>query len=442
MSRRDRRTLRRALALLVLVAGVVALVAVLHKGQSPYIIHAQFENAGQLIEGNRVEVGGVPVGTISEMSLTSNGLADLKLKITDEAFRPLHEGTIASIGTVGATGVTNRFVALQPGPTNMPRLRDGAVLDLEHTRPLVDIDAVLDSITPEVRRNLQRGTQESVDILHNNVTNTRRTLTYAQAALSRIDAFASQLTKDRAAFEGLLSGGATVARTLSEREGDLQLGVRNTATTFRNIAAARSELQDVLERSPGTLRLGTSVLRELRPTLRDVDPTLRDAQPVAKPLAAVLRRFVPTAREAQPVLSQLDATLPGAKETLDQIPPTTEVALPALSAASTTLRKMQPIITALRPYTQDAIQAQLHGLGGNASFNYDANGHYTRLGFGVNTATTLGGVLGSNLDLITPSVVSKQLDRCPGAAIQAPADGSSPLNPGPSVCDLSQVPPS
>lgn len=423
------------------MALAIAVALAVRTSRAPYEVHLRFESAGQLIEGNVVEVAGVRVGRITKLELTDDGLADIRIRIDDERYRPLHRGTTAGIGTVGASGVTNRYVTLSPGPTTGAKIRDGGVLGLSETRPIVDIDQVLNAFTPPVRRDLQRATQDGAEVLHHNVTNTRRTIRYASAAMSRVEAFASELTADRNAFSTLLSSGATTAGVLAERAADLQLGVRTTARTFAAIADERTALERQLANLPPVLRRSTAVLRDLRPTLRALDPVLRDARPVARPLATVLRELVPTARAARPVITRMTGQLPGLRAALDEIPATAEATIPALERTAKTLTDITPIYRGMRPYAQDMLQAQIHGLGGNVGYNYDANGNYARIGFGLSPSSLLTGALGTDLQFATPSILTQQTRRCPGAAAQAPADGSAPLVTDPPTCDPTQVTP-
>ena len=80
-------------------------------------VNARFVDAGQLVKGGTVQVGGRVVGKIEASSSPTTALADVALDIKDDELTPLRRGTIARIRTVGLTGVANRFVELTPGPS-------------------------------------------------------------------------------------------------------------------------------------------------------------------------------------------------------------------------------------------------------------------------------------------------------------------------------------
>ena len=59
----------RILALAALIAAVALAALAMFGGPEPYKVKAVFQNAGQLVPGNEVRVGGQPIGTISDIEL-------------------------------------------------------------------------------------------------------------------------------------------------------------------------------------------------------------------------------------------------------------------------------------------------------------------------------------------------------------------------------------
>ena len=94
------------------------------------------------------------------------------------------------------------------------------------------------------------------------------------------------------------------------------------------------------------------------------------------------------------------------------------------------------------PYTPD-LQGTLRTFG-QATAYYDANGHYVRISpifpdfkLGANNNLTPAASAAQALE----GLKSGQLRRCPGAATQPAADGSSPFTDGELLsCDPSEVP--
>jgi hypothetical protein len=80
------------------VIAAVALVAIVLFGRASdaYTVKATFANAGQLVKGNPVQTGGVPIGSVESISITDNGQAEIEMKIDDD-HKPLRRGVHATI---------------------------------------------------------------------------------------------------------------------------------------------------------------------------------------------------------------------------------------------------------------------------------------------------------------------------------------------------------
>src|SRR4051794_17528226 len=59
-----------------------------------------FTDAGQLVKGDLVRIGGTQAGTVDHISVSREGLAEVAVTINDD-FGPLHEGTSATIRAQG-----------------------------------------------------------------------------------------------------------------------------------------------------------------------------------------------------------------------------------------------------------------------------------------------------------------------------------------------------
>src|SRR5687767_3385456 len=96
-------------------------------GSEAHTYKLAFENAGQLVKDDDVQIGGRRIGSIREIELTDDNQALLTIEV-NEPYAPLHEGTTAMIRATSLSGVANRYIALTPAPNNAPELEDGAVL--------------------------------------------------------------------------------------------------------------------------------------------------------------------------------------------------------------------------------------------------------------------------------------------------------------------------
>src|SRR5205807_4969577 len=98
----------RVAALGALGVVVVAVIVLLLSGGSSYKVNAIFTNASQIVSGDQVQVSGNAVGSVSNITLTPNGQAELTLSINDSTYKPLHEGTHAIIRQASLSGIANR----------------------------------------------------------------------------------------------------------------------------------------------------------------------------------------------------------------------------------------------------------------------------------------------------------------------------------------------
>ncbi len=426
----------RVIAVVALAAAVAAVVLVLLRSD-PYVINARFADAGQLVKGGLVEVGGRRVGTIGDITLQPDGVANVPLKISDGAFRDLRAGTTAQIRAVGLSGVANRYVAVEPGPSTGAVIDSGGVLEMSQTRGIVDLDLFLDAFDPATRKQLQSLVRSGAGLwAGGNAADANRAFGYLLPALSESDLLAQELARDRASVTRLLRTGATTSAALASRPEDLRQGITSSATTLEAIASERAALASTLQRAPALLNRPGGVLGGLRQTLATVRPALREARPVAKPLARVLTRVVPVSRRTRPVLASVRGLLPTATTALRRMPLLARTAVPALDTTTVALASIQPIAAGLLPYTPDLVAGLIGGIGGKTSGYYDANGHYARISLqtGSNALTGILSLLGQAPSSNGPGLNGGNLARCAGSAAEPAPDASNPFVPDPAVC--------
>jgi len=409
------------------------IVILLFGGGSGYVLHAEFSDAGQLVNGDLVTIAGHSVGSVGGISITNNGLADVELDISDSSITPIREDTVATIGQLSLTGVANRFVSLAPGPG--PPISSGGTLPLRQTRGIVDLDVLLNALTPKVRSSLQRIIKTGAYFVGQPTPQQlNRSLLYFNPALSQSARLAAQIAGDRYSLAQLVQSTARVSSALASRSQDLGGLVTNTAAWLREVASERSALEDEIARAPGVLRQGTSVLADTNFTLHALNPVLRDLQPVAPRLGTLLRALVPTARNAIPAVQGIQGLVPGAEQALSALPGVEKVATPAVRSLTAALKPLIPILAGLRPYAPDLVAGFFNGVGGAEGGGYDANGHYlkTLLSIQAGGATltgvlsTLGALLGGLTGAVTPvGNGNTSIAPCPGGGGPPAPDGTN-----------------
>jgi phospholipid/cholesterol/gamma-HCH transport system substrate-binding protein len=439
--------LGRVLAALALALVVLIVVFLAFSGGGGANYQLIFGEAGQLVRGDQVQVGGVPVGSVTNIVLTH----DFKARITihvDSSLTPLHEGTVAQVRVPSLSTVANRYIALSPGPNNAPALAAGATVPASATREVVDLDQLFNTLNPKTRKGLQQVIQGFAEQYAGASRAFGVSAEYTPAALSSTDHFLSELVRDQPVFTSFLVETAKAVTTIGARSEQLTDLIENANTTFRAIGSQQSSLASGLRKLPVALRQGNRTFADLPSTFGALTQLVEASKPTSKPLATFfprLRSLLLTA--TTPVHNfSLAFSRPGPNNDLTDWANALPALAKALSTASpstvTALRESVPITAVFGPYTPD-LEGTLRTFG-QATAYYDANGHYVRINpvfpdfkLGANNNLTPAASPQQALE----GLLHGQLRRCPGAATQPAADGSSPFTAGELLsCDPSEVP--
>lgn len=442
--------LRRSAALLAVAAASVLVLALLLRGPA-YEVTVTVDSASQLVKGNLVKVGGVPVGKVSAIGLTDDGRARLKLSLRDKELTPLHAGTTALIRSTSLAGIANRYVAIFPGPNNAPKIPDGGQIPAEDATAEVDLDAVLNTLGPSAQRDLHELVQAGSGMISPRAERqANEGLKALNPALSQSAATAREIIRDEPAFERFILESANVVSTVASRPGDLDHVVGNVAGALDALAARSADLDRSLVKLPDTLRAANTTLVNVRATLADLRPAIQDAKPAAPLLSALLERLSPVARQAIPIVARTQRAVNRQNSDVDLLGvvrgfgPLAKVAVPAFDSLHGTLEDAMPVVREARPYTPDVVGGLVNGFGGTTAGYYDANGHYARISFqgGPYSANNLGSVASapsSSKDGLT-GYRKGVTARCPGAATQPAPDKSNPYKTGDLKCKTEDTP--
>jgi phospholipid/cholesterol/gamma-HCH transport system substrate-binding protein len=436
----------RIAAVVALVAAAIVLVVVLTSGAG-YHYSLIFQNAGQLVVGNQVQVGGVPEGSVDSIELTDHNQARIEITV-DEPIAPLHEGSTAEIRSPSLSGAANRYIAINPGPNNAPKIANGAELGTTETKGIVDIDQVFDMFDAKTRKGLRNFIQGQATQYAGAEAGVQASSHYFSPALSTTDELFAKLIQDRPAFQRFLSATGNTMHTLAERAPAIEQLVANGNQALAATASQEAALQQGVAALPGTFSSGTGALRGLDqtlPSLTKLVTATKTATPGLAPFLVQLRGLLTTSTPVLTDLTQaLNAKGQGLVSATNDLPALQREIDPSTKYSLAALRQLVPQLQFARPYIPDLVSA-LRGFG-QASGNYDAIGHYIHGGVDFGNFSYDGGDPGT-LTAVPPSqslvnVQFGQSDRCPGSATQPAADGSSPWKPAGVSCTLSQVPPS
>ncbi len=437
----------RLLAVGALAAAVLLVSYLVFGGKGGADYKLVFNESGELVRGDTVQVGGVPVGSITDIVLRHDFKAEVTIHV-DSSLTPLHEGTAVQVRVPSLSSVANRYVALTPGPNNKPALPAGSTLPAGETREVVDLDQLFNTLNPKTRKGLQGFIQGSAEQYAGAGRALGVSTEYFPPSLSATDHFVAELVRDQRVFTSFLVETAKAVTTIAARKEQLAGLVEHANTTFQAIGSQQSNFAKGLHELPLALRQGNKTFAELPATFSALTRLVEASRPTSQPLATLFARLRPVLITGTPVVRNFSQAFsrPGPNNDLTDI----ARALPALVAALTTsspstvtgLKESVPITAFLGPYAPD-LEGTLRTFGQSSSF-YDANGHYVRVS-PVIPDFKLGAT--NNLTPITTAqqglegLKTGQLRRCPGAAAQPTPDGSSPFTDNELLsCDPLEVP--
>jgi phospholipid/cholesterol/gamma-HCH transport system substrate-binding protein len=442
-------TAARGVALLALVAVIAVVALVLLRDGDTTTYRLRFQDAGQLVKDDDVQVGGRRIGSVRAIELTDDNQAEIKIAV-ERDFTPLHEGTTAVIRATSLSGIANRYIALSPGANSRPALGEGSLLGTDKTTSIVDLDQLFDTIDPATRKGLQQFIAGNARWYVGRGRQANEAAKYLDPALSSSRALVNEVVRDQDTFNAFLQSSSKTVTALASRRQQLTDLVTNANTTADAIGDENAALARALGLLPDTLRKANTTFVNLRATLDDLDVLVDASKPATKRLAPFLAELRPLVRDARPTIADLRTLVrrPGGgndlTDLLERTPRLEQVARPALRNSTQALKDSTPVLRFVRPYTADLV-GWLRDFGQGAA-NYDANGHFARIQPIFNAYSFGDNPAGGTLTPIPPSqrlagLQTGFVKRCPGAASQPAADGSAPWRDtdGTLDCDPSLV---
>ncbi|MGI8506706.1 MAG: MlaD family protein [Solirubrobacteraceae bacterium] len=469
---RNSSVIGRVAAVAAIAVALVAVAVILLSGGSTYKVRAVFQNASQIVSGDLVEVAGNQIGTVSGLALTPGGQAQLTLNITNKAYEPLRQGTLATVREASLSGIANRYVELRLGSPNAPKIPNNGVIRASDTTSEVDLDELFNTLNGPTRKGLQNVFLGSAAQYKNAGKLAQPAFAYLNPAVAASSTLFSEINRNTGQFTNFLVKTGNLVSDLSQRSSDLSGLISHLSTTTQALAAERVPLGQSLRDLPGFMRLANTTFVNLRGALDDLTPLVNDSKPVAPKLVKLLVQLRPLAQNSVPTVRDLSNIIrrPGANNDLTEL---TRLGVPLAAATVRDIQangKLRPgafpqSVTALNDSTPELATARPYAVDLTGWFEgythpgtIDANGSSSRVAPIVGIGSIENGALNilnlNNLGslLSTPTLRSVlafggggqsgiltagQGDRCPGSmergAVFYPESGYP--------CDPSQVPP-
>jgi phospholipid/cholesterol/gamma-HCH transport system substrate-binding protein len=443
-------TLARAAAIGSLVVAVIAVAVLMFGGGGTTEYTVRMQTANQLVKGNEVKVGGLAVGEVTDIKLSEDNQADIKVTINDD-FAPLRQGSSVTVRQTSLPSIANRYLSLHPGPNNAPELPDGGVVDVDEVTNAVDLDQLFNTLDPKARKGLQGVLRGFGGWYAGQSENLQLAFEYLGPSFGNLSRVMEELARDQKTFTRFIVNGAKAVTAIAERRDDLAELVTTGTGFARALGQENVALDRTLATLPDVLSQGSQTFRTLTSSLDDLDRLTDVSKPQVKGLAPFLNRFAGLFATMRPTFEDFRRLVNERGRYNDSVdlfrvsPELEKISRESSRNSIAALKKGQDEVEFFRPYAPDIAAWITHF--SQVPAYYDANGHYARVlpmfnAFRYDEAA-------NELTALTPaervsSVNPRGVKFCPGGATQPSSDGSNPSTDdgrlGPEDCDPAQRP--
>ncbi len=277
---------------LVVVVGVVAYIVFFSGGGATYKF--ELENDSQLVLGDQVEVGGVPVGNVTAIALTHNYHAALITIHIEGSLVPLHRGTTAQVRVPSLTTVAGRYVSLSPG--SQQRADAARRLDAAGpARPRAPPTST--SCSTRSTRARAKGCSSyfvgEAEAYAGASQELGTDVEYFGPFLASANHIFAELSKDQRTFTNFLVYSAKALTTLAAHREELTNLVTSGEQGLRALGAEQASLQQGVAQLPSTLAQGNRAFSQLPSTFAALRKLAKVAGPDTKTLAPLFAKLTP-----------------------------------------------------------------------------------------------------------------------------------------------------
>lgn len=316
----------RALAGLIGFIGVCAIAAIItwvvFGGSVPlqpegYVVRAVLPDGTSLYAGSQVQISGVSVGKVKNVSLARDGV-QVTLTV-DHQYTPLHAGSRLTLRTKTLLG--EGFVELAPGPRSAPSLPDGTQLPASAAIPQQRLQDVLQTFAPATRQRITQLFAGVARAFAGRSQALNDALGDAAPATENLTSVLQTLDSERPSLRALIANAGTTFNAIGEREGDLRAAITAGNAVLATTAAERAGLG--------------ATINALPPFLRSLKTTSDSLRSLSSPLANAVSALEPAVPSIAPALMAIDAAAPTFRSLFKGLPATLNAGdrgLPALDA--------------------------------------------------------------------------------------------------------------
>ncbi|MET9488340.1 MCE family protein [Nocardia sp. NPDC006630] len=223
--------------------------------------HAIFTSSSGILPGSKVRIAGVPVGSVSRVSVGKDHLAHVDFDI-DHEYR-IYASTLAAIRYENLVG--DRYLELLDGPGTAQPLKTGATIHVEQTKPALDLDMLLGGFKPLLRGLNPEQVNDLTGALLQVFQGQGGTLV---SLLNSGGSFAKTLADRDDLIGSVIENLKTVLGTIDQHDQDFATTLTELQRLVSGLAADKDPIGDALPRLAGATGDLTSLLQQVRPDLK------------------------------------------------------------------------------------------------------------------------------------------------------------------------------
>lgn len=294
---------------------------------------AEFRDAFPLLEGMHVRVDGAIAGSVGEIEVTEEGLAQVDLILDDSIEDPGADAT-AAIRQQDTTG--DSYVAYEPGDAGEPLPVEGGAPTIacnaegpadpcENSLAAPRFDDLLNSFGPPERAGVKLILGEVSRALDERGHDVNEAALELRPALLAANRALGEVNRQNDALRPLIEDAEAVTGQAASRRAELARLIDSLETTLAVTASETGALDAGLERLPATLTRAHSTLSALR-------EAAVAGQPLARELGAGAGQLADAVEKAPDFLADADAVLERTQPTLELTRKLLVAATPTIAA--------------------------------------------------------------------------------------------------------------
>lgn len=223
--------------------------------------HAVFTNSSGMLDGAKVRIAGVPVGSVTGVHVGKDNLAHVDFDV-DSKYR-LYTSTKATIRYENLVG--DRYLELLEGPGSARVMSKGSTIGLDRTSPALDLDMLLGGFKPLLRGLDPAQVNDLTEALLQVFQGQGGTLV---ALLNSSGSFAKTLADRDALIGSVIENLKTVLATIDDRDQQFATTLEELQRLVSGLAADKDPIGAALPRIAGATGDLTELLQQARPDLK------------------------------------------------------------------------------------------------------------------------------------------------------------------------------